>query len=87
MRWCSSARATDGRDTRHPGDTLGTGGMANVLFAGVPLSAVLQKHNVRVDPQVKFVTAEGKDLPMGLEKPDYEHSLPVAALLRKVFLP
>jgi sulfite oxidase len=69
-----------------PGTPWGQGGVANVRFAGVPLSAVLQKHNVRVDPQVKYVTAEGKDLPMGLEKPDYEHSLPLAAVLEKSIL-
>ena len=60
--------------------------MANVRFAGVPLTAVLEKHNVRVDPQVKYVTAEGHDLPMGLEKPDFEHSMPVADVLERGIL-
>jgi DMSO/TMAO reductase YedYZ molybdopterin-dependent catalytic subunit len=62
------------------------GGVGNVRFAGVPLAAVLQKYNVRVDPQVKYVTAEGHDLPKGLEKPDFEHSLPVADVLEKSIL-
>jgi sulfite oxidase len=66
-----------------PGTPWGQGGVANVRFSGVPLSAVLEKHGVRVDPQVKFVTAEGRDLPMGLEKPDFEHSLPVADVLER----
>jgi DMSO/TMAO reductase YedYZ molybdopterin-dependent catalytic subunit len=69
-----------------PGTPWGQGGVANVRFEGVPLSALLQKHNVRVDPQVKYVTAEGQDLPMGLEKPDFEHSLPVADVLEKSIL-
>jgi DMSO/TMAO reductase YedYZ molybdopterin-dependent catalytic subunit len=60
--------------------------VGNVRFAGVPLAAVLQKYNVRVDPQVKYVTAEGHDLPKGLEKPDFEHSLPVADVLEKSIL-
>jgi DMSO/TMAO reductase YedYZ molybdopterin-dependent catalytic subunit len=70
-----------------PGTPWGQGGVGNVRFAGVPLSAVLRKHNVKVDSQVKYVTAEGQDLPMGLEKPDYEHSLPLADVLEKSILP
>lgn len=69
-----------------PGTPWNQGGVANVRFTGVPLSAVLQKHNVRVDPQVKYVTAEGTDLPMGQELPDLEHSLPVADVLEKSIL-
>jgi DMSO/TMAO reductase YedYZ molybdopterin-dependent catalytic subunit len=57
--------------------------VGNVRFAGIPLSAVLQKYNVKVDPQVKYVTAEGHDLPMGLDKPDFEHSIPVARVLER----
>lgn len=69
-----------------PGTPWNQGGVANVRFTGVPLSAVLQKHNVRIDPQVKYVTAEGQDLPMGRELPDLEHSLPVADVLEKSIL-
>jgi sulfite oxidase len=57
------------------------GGVGNVRFAGVPIKAILAKHNVQVDPQVKYVTAEGHDGPMGTEKPDLEHSIPVADVL------
>src|SRR3546814_7084411 len=66
-----------------PGTPWGQGGVASVRFSGVPLSAVLEKHGVQVDPQVKFVTAEGSDLPMGLEKPDFEHSLLVADVMER----
>jgi DMSO/TMAO reductase YedYZ molybdopterin-dependent catalytic subunit len=59
------------------------GGVGNVKFAGVPIKAILAKHNVQVDPQVKFVTAEGSDGPMGTEKPDLEHSIPVADVLER----
>jgi sulfite oxidase len=62
------------------------GGVGNVRFAGVKLSAILEKYNVTVDPQVKYVTAEGHDLPMGLEKPDFEHSIPVAPVLERGIL-
>lgn len=59
------------------------GGVGNVRFAGVPIKAILAKHNVQVDPQVKYITAEGFDGPMGLEKPDLEHSIPVADVLER----
>jgi sulfite oxidase len=66
-----------------PGTPWNQGGVGNVRFAGVPLKAILEKYGVMIDPQVKYVTAEGHDLPMGLEKPDFEHSLPVAPVLER----
>ena len=66
-----------------PGTPWNQGGVGNVRFAGVPLKAILEKYNVMVDSQVKYVTAEGHDLPMGLEKPDFEHSIPVAPVLER----
>lgn len=69
-----------------PGTPWNQGGVGNVRFAGVPLKAILEKYNVTVDPQVKFVTAEGHDLPLGLERPDFEHSLPVAPVLERGIL-
>jgi DMSO/TMAO reductase YedYZ molybdopterin-dependent catalytic subunit len=66
-----------------PGTPWGLGGVGNVRFSGVPLSAVLEKHGVRVAPEVKFITAEGRDLPVGPERPDFEHSLPVADVLER----
>jgi sulfite oxidase len=62
------------------------GGVGNVRFAGVPLKAILEKHNVEIDPQVKYVTAEGNDGPMGLEKPDLEHSIRIADVLERGIL-
>ena len=62
------------------------GGVGNVRFAGVPLKAILEKHGVKVDPQVKFVTAEGRDGPAGPDKPDFEHSIPVADVLERGIL-
>lgn len=69
-----------------PGTPWDQGGVGNVRFSGVPLKAILEKYDVAVDPQVKYVTGEGHDLPMGLEKPHFEHSIPVApALERGIF--
>jgi len=59
------------------------GGVANVRFAGVPLSAVIRKHEVKIDRAAQFIAAEGKDLPAALETPDFEHSLPLADALEK----
>jgi DMSO/TMAO reductase YedYZ molybdopterin-dependent catalytic subunit len=60
--------------------------LANVRFTGVPLSAVLQKHNVSVDHQVKYVAAAGAGPPMGDEFQALEHSLPVPDVLAKSIL-
>ncbi|PRY66968.1 sulfite dehydrogenase (cytochrome) subunit SorA apoprotein [Glaciihabitans tibetensis] len=64
-----------------PGTPWNQGGVANVVFSGVPLSAVLEKHGVIIDPQVRYVTAEGREGAMGPELSDLEHSLPVADVL------
>jgi sulfite oxidase len=55
--------------------------VGDVRFGGVPLSAVLARYQVEVDAQVRYATAEGQDLPAGVEKPDFAHSLPVADVL------
>jgi DMSO/TMAO reductase YedYZ molybdopterin-dependent catalytic subunit len=59
------------------------GGVGNVKFAGVPIKAILEKHGVEIDPQVKYITAEGHDGPMGEEKPDLEHSIPVEDVVER----
>lgn len=66
-----------------PGTPWNQGGVGNVRFAGVPLKAILEQYNVTVDPQVKYITAEGHDGPMGLEKPDFEKSLRVADVVER----
>jgi sulfite oxidase len=55
-------------------------------YQGIPIAAILKKNNVSVDPEVPYVIAEGHDLPMGLEKPDFEHSIPVAPVLERGIL-
>lgn len=68
------------------GVAWGHGGVANVRFAGVPLSAVLEKHDVKISREAKFVTAEGKDLRQQLEVQEFEHSLPLSDCLEKSIL-
>jgi DMSO/TMAO reductase YedYZ molybdopterin-dependent catalytic subunit len=60
--------------------------VGNVRFGGVPLSAILGHHDIEVDPRVRYVTAEGQHLPAGVERPDFEHSLPVADVLDRSFI-
>jgi sulfite oxidase len=62
------------------------GGVGNVRFAGVPIKAILATHKVEVDPQVKYITAEGHDSPLGTEKTDLEHSIPVADVVDRGIL-
>ena len=68
------------------GTPWGQGGVGNVRFAGVPLSAVLKQHNIKVDPEARFLTAQGKDVATDPESPDFEHSLPLADVLEKSIL-
>jgi sulfite oxidase len=69
-----------------PGTPWGLGGVGNVRFGGVPLSAILGHYHVEVDARVRYVTAEGQHLPAGVERPDFEHSLPVADVLDRSFI-
>src|SRR4029077_3611676 len=55
-------------------------------FAGVPVKAILAKHNIAVDRQGKYITAEGRDSPLGTEEPDFEHSIPVADVVDRGIL-
>lgn len=69
-----------------PGTPWNQGGVGNVRFAGVPLKALLKKYKVTVGPEVKYITAEGHDLPTGLETVDFEHSIPVADVMERGIL-
>lgn len=68
------------------GVAWGHGGIANVRFAGVPLSELLVKHGANIRGEVKYVTAEGKDLRQRAEVQEFEHSLPLADCLERSIL-
>lgn len=61
------------------------GGMGNIRVAGVRLSTLLDKLQVRVHKSVRFVTAEGADSP-DAGKEDFEHSLPIDDVLQHSLL-
>jgi DMSO/TMAO reductase YedYZ molybdopterin-dependent catalytic subunit len=67
------------------GTQWGRGGMANVRFAGVKLSTVLEHLGVKPDSAALYLTAEGHDNPKSGES-DFEHSLPLAETLEKSVL-
>ncbi len=64
------------------GTPWGRGAMGNVVFGGVPLADVLTHAGITVQPQARFVTAEGRDEPAAGEQ-DFEHSLPLDEALKK----
>lgn len=83
---CSgNSRSLFSQAAKTSGTQWGRGGMGNVRFAGVPLMAVIKKHNVGIGLDVKFVAAEGKDAPEP-GKEDFEHSLPLDDVLNKSIL-
>jgi sulfite oxidase len=67
------------------GTQWGRGGMGNVRFSGVPLAALLERYGVRIKPQARYLTAEGKDEPPAGEQ-DFEHSIPLDEALKKSLL-
>lgn len=62
------------------------GALANVRFAGVPLKAVFDAVGLKIRPEAKYATAEGKDDPIDAAKDDFEHSLPLDVLLKRSIL-
>jgi sulfite oxidase len=67
------------------GTQWGRGGMGNVRFSGVPLTALLERYSVRIKPEARYLTAEGKDEPPPGEQ-DFEHSIPLDEALKKSLL-
>jgi DMSO/TMAO reductase YedYZ molybdopterin-dependent catalytic subunit len=65
------------RTAQTEGTQWGRGGIGNVTFSGVKLSAIFDKLNLEPSPQARFVCAEGVDGPSPGEE-DFEHSIPLA---------
>jgi DMSO/TMAO reductase YedYZ molybdopterin-dependent catalytic subunit len=62
------------------------GAMGNVVFGGVMLADVLKHAGVKIDPQAKFLTAEGRDESPKPDVEDFEHSIPLALALSRSLL-
>ncbi|HVU85960.1 MAG TPA: sulfite oxidase [Pirellulales bacterium] len=63
-----------------------SGAMGNVRFAGVPLTAVLDRLKVGHDSAARFVTATGRDTPIKAGDADFEHSIPLDDALARSFI-
>lgn len=75
----SKAAKADGVQWQH-------GAMGNVKFAGVTLKSVLQRFDIQLSPEARFVAAEGRDAPDKPDAADFEHSLPLADALDRSIL-
>lgn len=62
------------------------GAMGNVIFKGVPLSAIVERLKLKVSRDAQFVTAEGRDTPSKPQDADFEHSIPLADALDRSLL-
>jgi DMSO/TMAO reductase YedYZ molybdopterin-dependent catalytic subunit len=67
------------------GTQWGRGGMGNVRLAGVRLAALVDRYQIKIDRQARFITASGADEPAGTEH-DFEHSLPLDEALARSFI-
>lgn len=80
---CSgSSRSLYSKAAKVEGTPWGRGGIGNVVFRGVSVAAVLEHLKVKVNPEARFVTANGIDEPPP-KKDDFEHSLLVSDVLAK----
>lgn len=84
---CSgNSRTRHATTAKVEGVPWGNGAMANVLVRGVPLAAALEACGARINPDARYVTIEGRDVPLLADAPDFEHSLPLADALKKSLL-
>lgn len=84
---CSgNGRAMFSRSAPVNGAPWEIGAMGNVRFRGVPLAALLRHLKVEVPPAARFLTAEGRDGPVGPMDADFEHSIPLGDALERSLL-
>ncbi|MFO1021522.1 MAG: sulfite oxidase [Planctomycetales bacterium] len=62
------------------------GAMGNVKHSGPLLKDVLAAAGIKLKPEAKYLTAEGKDTPPMAGAADFEHSLPLTDVLEKSIL-
>lgn len=85
LQCCGNGRSLFAQSVKAKGTQWTRGGMGNVRVAGVRLSALLDKLNVRIQSQARYLTAEGADVPLP-GKQDFEHSLPLEDALQHSLL-
>jgi DMSO/TMAO reductase YedYZ molybdopterin-dependent catalytic subunit len=84
---CSgNGRASFGKAAPVSGSPWTGGAMGNVVFGGVMLADALKHAGVTIDPQAKFLTAEGQDDSPKPDVDDFEHSMPLETTLSRSLL-
>lgn len=83
---CSgNGRSLYSKAAKTEGTQWGRGGVGSVTFKGVRVAQVIERLGVKPKPEAVFVTANGKDEPPPM-KDDFEHSLPLADVLKHSLL-
>lgn len=84
---CSgNGRASFSRTAMTEGSQWQHGAMGNIRFKGVRLKSLLEKLGAKLQPEARFLTAEGRDAPTKPGAADFEHSLPLGDALARSFL-
>ena len=76
LQCCGNGRSLFAGSVKAKGTQWTRGGMGNLRVSGVRLLSVVRKLGVRIGSGARFLTAEGKDVPLP-GKEDFEHSLPL----------
>jgi len=76
LQCCGNGRSLFAGSVKAKGTQWTRGGMGNIRVSGVRLRDVVRKLGVRIGKGARFLTAEGKDVPLP-DKQDFEHSLPL----------
>jgi sulfite oxidase len=79
-------RSRYARAAKVEGVPWGSGAVGNVRMKGVMLKTVFEKLEMTPHKCYNFITVEGHDVPDGPQKPDFEHSIPLADALERSFL-
>ncbi|MEX2121544.1 MAG: sulfite oxidase [Pirellulales bacterium] len=84
---CSgNGRALFSRSAPAKGSQWQHGAMGNVRFGGVRLQTIVDALGLNVDPEARFLTAEGKDGASDPQGADFEHSIPLPDALGRSLL-
>ncbi|MDP7275876.1 MAG: sulfite oxidase [Planctomycetaceae bacterium] len=76
LQCCGNGRSLFASSVKAKGTQWTRGGMGNIRVSGVRLSELVRKLGVRIGRKARFLTVEGKDIPLP-DKEDFEHSLPL----------
>lgn len=79
MQCAGNGRSYYWAKAKTPGSGWKHGGMGNLTWEGVPVMPLIERLDLSPDPSVKFLTANGKDVPAVAGGADMIKSFPLAA--------